>query len=209
MKTKEKRHSKFLERFWTHPDMRYSRLNKSTNSSIDIPLQNLDAHSLLAFRPDRGIHYRHDLPSATNSSPASSSLDLEWEHEYSNNHSWLLLPQELTIDEMSSEDDDTTSNASTKNTSNRPHCRTENDIQRKHQQQQQQQRKNGNSKISWSHISTPESLEWDINDDHQLRSEEDFFDSETIELLQEIEWLKNRALTETGEHLRETIESES
>lgn len=51
-----------------------------------------------------------------------------------------------------------------------------------------------------SHTSTPDSLEWDIHeDDHKFKSEEDSLDQETTDLLNEIEWLKNRALIETGD----------
>lgn len=56
---------------------------------------------------------------------------------------------------------------------------------------------------SWSHISTPESLEWDIDDEQQqqLRVEDDNLDHETLKLLHQIEQLKNRVLYETGEGL--------
>lgn len=223
MKTKEKRHSKFLERFWAQRDMRYSRLNKppaQTNPTFDIQLQNLDAHSLLISKGDRNVSYRQDIPSATNSSPASSSLDLEWEHEYNNthSHSWLMLPQEITIDEMSSENDDdsstrssSTSSSNSSKTSSHFSKSMVNVMAPKHSTSMQRQNtKRITSKSSWSHISTPDSLEWDANvDDNQLKSEEDFFDNETMELLQEIEWLKNRALNETGENLRDLLESES
>lgn len=252
MKTKEKRHSKFLERFWAHQDMRYSRLNKksskstkttttSTTTSYDIQLQNLDAHSLLISKTDRNFAYRQDLPSATNSSPASSSLDLEWEHEYNNsqNHSWLMLPQEMTIDEMASENDCNTSTSASSSSSGTSTSSSSSSSSSKHSlrhnkksmikqnlskklttihhhrhHHQQASINNHNrvspSKASWSHISTPDSLEWDVNDhDNELKTEEDFFDNETMELLQEIEWLKNRALNETGENLRDLLESES
>lgn len=53
---------------------------------------------------------------------------------------------------------------------------------------------------NFSHTSTPDSLEWDVHeDDHKFKSEEDSLDQETVELLNEIEWLKNRALIETGD----------
>lgn len=53
---------------------------------------------------------------------------------------------------------------------------------------------------NWSHTSTPDSLEWDVHeDDHKFKSEEDSLDQETVELLNEIEWLKNQALIETGD----------
>ncbi|KAI9578933.1 hypothetical protein GQX74_005816 [Glossina fuscipes] len=56
---------------------------------------------------------------------------------------------------------------------------------------------------SWSHISTPESLEWDIDEEqqNQLYVEDDNLDHETLKLLHQIEQLKNRVLYETGEGL--------
>ncbi|XP_037041878.1 uncharacterized protein LOC119078452 [Bradysia coprophila] len=205
MKTKEKRHSKFIERFWSHKEMSYSRLNKPIQKSVDIPLQSLDAHSLLITNHDRIFRSEH---TGMNSSPASSSLDLEWEHEYENaqNYSWLVLPEESTIDDMSSDDDDDDdSSLELKNTSNK-----------KPLNQLECRRIYANkcekpaSRTSWSHISTPESLEWDVNEDeHKFKSEEDLLDNETIELLQEIEWLKNRALNETGENLRDSVTTET
>lgn len=56
------------------------------------------------------------------------------------------------------------------------------------------------SHTNWSHTSTPDSLEWDTHDDERkFKSEEDSLDQETVDLLNEIEWLKNRALIETGD----------
>ena len=53
---------------------------------------------------------------------------------------------------------------------------------------------------NWSHTSTPDSLEWDTHEDERkFKSEEDSLDQETVDLLNEIEWLKNRALIETGD----------
>lgn len=60
------------------------------------------------------------------------------------------------------------------------------------------------SYASSSHISTPEdSLEWDIDQDRQLKSENESLDLETKELLLEIEQLKNRVLNETGANLKD------
>lgn len=206
MKTKEKRHSKFIERYWSHKEMSYSRLNKPIQKSVDIPLQSLDAHSLLITNHDR--NFRCSEHTGINSSPASSSLDLEWEHEYENaqNYSWLVLPEETTIDDISSDDDDDDdSSLEIKNTSNE---KRQNELEMSvcrrfiH--------KKPSSRTSWSHISTPESLEWDVNEDeHKFKSEEDLLDNETIELLHEIEWLKNRALNETGENLRDLVATET
>uniref|UniRef100_A0A182YSJ5 Uncharacterized protein n=1 Tax=Anopheles stephensi TaxID=30069 RepID=A0A182YSJ5_ANOST len=60
-----------------------------------------------------------------------------------------------------------------------------------------------------SHISsTPEgSLEWDIDQDRQLKSENESLDYDTKELLLEIEQLKNRVLNETGATLRDDLPS--
>lgn len=53
---------------------------------------------------------------------------------------------------------------------------------------------------NWSHTSTPDSLEWDTHEDERkFKSEEDSLDRETVDLLNEIEWLKNQALIETGD----------
>lgn len=202
MKTKEKRHSKFIERFWSHKELSYSRLNRPIHKSVDIPLQSLDAHSLLITNHDTNFRSDH---TGMNSSPASSSLDLEWEHEYENaqNYSWLVLPEETTIDDFSSDDDD--SSLEIKNTSNdKQQIELEMNVCRRIVH------KKPSSRTSWSHISTPESLEWDVNEDeHKFKSEEDLLDNETIELLHEIEWLKNRALNETGENLRDLVATET
>lgn len=53
-------------------------------------------------------------------------------------------------------------------------------------------------KTRCSHTSTPDSLEWE-EDDQKFKSEDDSLDHETVELLNEIEWLKNQALIETGD----------
>ncbi|XP_052896962.1 uncharacterized protein LOC128303915 [Anopheles moucheti] len=60
-----------------------------------------------------------------------------------------------------------------------------------------------------SHISsTPEgSLEWDIDQDRQLKSENESLDYDTKELLLEIEQLKNRVLNETGATLKDDLPS--
>lgn len=61
-----------------------------------------------------------------------------------------------------------------------------------------------------SHTSTPDSLEWDVHeDDQKFKSEEDSLDHETVELLNEIEWLKNQALIETGDPQWTTNRSDS
>ncbi|KAJ6649219.1 hypothetical protein Bhyg_04453 [Pseudolycoriella hygida] len=201
MKTKEKRHSKFIERFWSQKEMSYVRLNKPIEKSVEIPLQSLDARSLLITNHDK---ISCSQQTGLNFSPASSSLDLEWEHEYENVHnlSWLVLPEETTIDDISSEDDD--SSMEVKLTSKDTRNELEMNVCRRIVYRKP------SSRTSWSHISTPESLEWDVNEDeHKYKSEDDLLDNETIELLQEIEWLKNRALNETGENLQDLMYNET
>ncbi|XP_035783597.1 uncharacterized protein LOC118461872 [Anopheles albimanus] len=66
----------------------------------------------------------------------------------------------------------------------------------------------GSSDLSHISSSTPDgSLEWDLDQDRQLKSEHDGgeseIDFETKELLLEIEQLKNRVLNETGAALRD------
>lgn len=58
------------------------------------------------------------------------------------------------------------------------------------------------SDASWSHLSASDSLEWDIDQEQNMRSEESL-DQETRDLLHEIEKLKNRALNETGLNIDE------
>uniref|UniRef100_A0A182NNW6 Uncharacterized protein n=1 Tax=Anopheles dirus TaxID=7168 RepID=A0A182NNW6_9DIPT len=60
-----------------------------------------------------------------------------------------------------------------------------------------------------SHISsTPDgSLEWDVDQDRQLKSENESLDYDTKELLLEIEQLKNRVLNETGATLKDDLAS--
>lgn len=78
------KHSKFIERFWARNDIKnYSRLQKiNIPSTSDIQLQSLDAQSLLVTSRDRNTTFRPDMYTGLTSSPVSSSLDLEWEHEY-------------------------------------------------------------------------------------------------------------------------------
>lgn len=53
---------------------------------------------------------------------------------------------------------------------------------------------------SGSHISTPDSLEWDVQEEEQTYKSEtdDGLDLQTLELLEEIECWKNRTLDETS-----------
>lgn len=134
-----------------------------------------------------------------------SSLDLEWEHEYGHAHSqqeisWLMFQEDGSTD---SEDNISMSELP----KNQPAARVRRP--KPPPNNQNEPLRNGSKSNSWSHISTPESLEWDVHeDDPKFKSEEDLLDQETIDLLQEIEWLKNRALNETGDG-QEACEQES
>lgn len=216
MKTKRKRHSKFIERFCERQEMRYSRLNAPNNQSNnqtttnDIQLQCLDANSLLLIQDRNYLNFRPESLTEATSSPAGSSLDLEWEHEYAATHlnqSWLALQEDATIEELSSDDEDCSSSEYSRNTSNSKlnnrngsnRTRSRHTSTMDHRAKSNQNNRS-TSRTSWSHISTPDSLEWDVQEDYQkFKSEEDSLDFDTMELLQEIEWLKNRVLSETGE----------
>lgn len=236
MKTKQKHHSKFLQVFHEHQDTsNYSRLNRPEHWNIrrmdnnctnqttstttkpstnDIQLQCLDASSLILLH-NRNLDIPYE-PMTETTSPAGSSLDLEWEHEYAGtsfNLAWLHPRDETTttFDDGSSvggagDDDENSLSEYSKNTSNyrinhisrsRKIKNRENDLNLKIKTDSNSR---SMSRSSWSHRSTPDSLEWDTHeDDQKLKSEDDALDLETIELLQEIEWLKNRALNETSD----------
>lgn len=219
----QSRSEKFIGRFWSrHKDMRrhyYSRLNRpiddghrrlSSLHSNDIPLQCLDAQLLLA-NSNATEHNNDHLVMAVNPSPASSSLDLEWEHECLSQRpanvlqqsSWMVVPEEVEVnvtsrDELSSSSDG--SSIRNEEILEKGSIKCQSSVQ---SFVNSSGRRNGRLG-SWSHISTPDSLEWDVNcdDDRPFRSDNDLLDNETIELLHEIEWLMNRALNETGESLR-------
>jgi len=99
MRPKHKKHSKFIDHFWKRKDLNnYSRLERERAAKAarnEIQLQCLDAQTLLVAMRDRGITsssgYRPEPLTGGTSSPASSSLDLEWEHEYAANQSWYFI----------------------------------------------------------------------------------------------------------------------
>lgn len=127
------------------------------------------------------------------SSQYSSSLDLEWEHEYgagaggpaSNQQVWLNIEPELRPDDNLSRH---SSSDSSEKKDNSVECSGKSQMQLKAN--------------SWSHISTPDSMEWDVDEqDDQMKSEcGDSIDQDTKDLLFEIEQLKNRVLKETGNY---------
>ncbi|XP_031628379.1 uncharacterized protein LOC116344109 [Contarinia nasturtii] len=160
---------------------------------------------------------------------AGSSLDLEWEHEYDAierqqsqdeaQNSWYNSDEESSSSSSDgkghsielSQFSSPTNRLNRQNNNYQPISMNTNSM-RWHSRQR---RKNLNRSTSTtkldhnikmkktknlSHTSTPDSLEWDVHeDDHKFKSEEDSLDQETVELLNEIEWLKNRALIETGD----------
>lgn len=229
LRTKTKRHSTFIERFWTrhrqnlslysrlnatHKNYHTTRANQNLNPELQLPsdiqLHCLDANTLFS------IHNRNRYRAESNddaSSLANSSLDLEWEHE-KHNTSWLILEEDLS---SGSDDIGSTSEISRRTSNTRFNCRQLSNqfngpgsLSNSRQSSRQDILPNRakycrrpKSNNSWSHISTPDSLEWDVHeDDQKFKSEEDLLDHETMELLHEIEWLKNRALDETGEHIQ-------
>lgn len=205
----------------------------------------MDVNNLLitsGHTKETAVNY---LPSRVPSSRASSSLDLEWEHEYSQirhfnqqllkqkaqlqkqqNYSQLdmtMMPSttkdETSADEswqyMNQDEDQSMASLSSLGPANDSLYITTKNRERLNEKRCLLR---SNSRIartgsitrnsshnSWSHISTPESLEWDIDEDQrqQLKMEDDNLDHETLKLLHQIEQLKNRVLYETGEGLFE------
>ncbi|XP_058988112.1 uncharacterized protein LOC131807124 [Musca domestica] len=221
-------------------------------SFSDIQLQNLDVNNLLAttgHTKESSINY---IPSRVPSSRASSSLDLEWEHEYSQmrhyqqhmikqrtqmlqSYQQLQMMEKKNCDETSAdeswhyvsrdgevEEDQLNSMASMSSMAELPsEAEVEMTRQRSHIRNKDAQRPverrtllrsnshmqrsitRNSSHNSWSHISTPESLEWDVDEEQQkqMHVEDDNLDHVTLKLLHQIEQLKNRVLYETGEGL--------
>ncbi|EAL39242.3 AGAP009962-PA, partial [Anopheles gambiae str. PEST] len=173
----------------------------------------------------------NDLQTDQTSTPGSS-LDLEWENDYGYQHSqWYVIDLQsfpasvqesvFKIEEWST----------LKRSKDRINALRKLDHQ--HQQPAQHQEAQGSmppggrafpsleqhhaasltsvdrmmhgGSSDLSHISsTPEgSLEWDIDQDRQLKSENESLDYDTKELLLEIEQLKNRVLSETGATLKD------
>ncbi|XP_073823477.1 uncharacterized protein [Musca autumnalis] len=252
---RKKKSSHILDKFWQHQDTTYAKLSNGNNgeSFSDIQLQNLDVNNLLittGHTKESSVNY---IPSRVPSSRASSSLDLEWEHEYSQmrhyqqhmikqrtqmlqNYQQLQMMEPKNCDETSADEswhyvnhdgdeeveDQLNSMASMSSMAELP---SEAEVveltrQRSHKTKDSQRsverrallRSNSrlhrsitrnSSHNSWSHISTPESLEWDVDEEQQrqMHVEDDNLDHETLKLLHQIEQLKNRVLYETGEGL--------
>ncbi|KAM7352849.1 uncharacterized protein ACRADG_005210 isoform 1-T4 [Cochliomyia hominivorax] len=242
---RKKKSSHYLDKFWQHQDTNYAKLNNGNQaeSYSDIQLQNLDVNNLLltsGHTKETAVNY---LPSRVPSSRASSSLDLEWEHEYSQirhfnqqllkqkaqlqtqqNYSQLSMASmpntnkdEISADEswqyMQQDEDQSMASLSSLGPANDSLYTTTKNKERSNEKRSLLRTNSrmlrtgsitrNSSHNSWSHISTPESLEWDIDEDQQkqLKMEDDNLDHETLKLLHQIEQLKNRVLYETGEGL--------
>lgn len=188
-----------------------------------IPLQCLDVGTLLKIH-ERNDYSRLQFDSLTDGTPSynGSSLDLEWEHEYDRqkyqpSEAWLNRSQDglsmtcsdenCSVSELSammsstSKLNNETANTKTMKIKVQSRASSQNDLENYNfTMKRTKNRGKMKSNTSWSHISTPDSLEWDVHeDDQKLKSEDDLLDQETVELLDEIEWLKNRALNETGD----------
>ncbi|XP_017096954.2 uncharacterized protein [Drosophila bipectinata] len=199
----------FFDEYWQQPS-NYAKLQNESSTMPDIQLQNLDAFKLLnaQIAPRRETEIGQGIYHRTNSSRASSSLDLEWEHEYSQLRQYQhhqaqtesqptpSKPCYASLDQLT-----TTTTVATNGRHTGRHLRMG-------------QRLGGSfthtsccssTQNSWSHISTPESLEWDVDEERrqqgQLRTEDDNLDEETLKLLDQIEQLKHHVLLETGEAL--------
>ncbi|KAH8262861.1 hypothetical protein KR044_001234 [Drosophila immigrans] len=215
----------FLDRYWEQQPS-YAKL-QNDSALAEIQLQNLDVHKLLnaTATPSKETELQSYVRMA--SSRASSSLDLEWEHEYSQLRQYqqrqqkeqqLQQQQRQTLQDTpppmvasqaryASLDQLTT--AASLAASHGRHAAAARQARLGHGQ-----RYGGSftrtsccssTQNSWSHISTPESLEWDVDAEQeqqrQLRQEDDNLDDETLKLLHQIEQLKHHVLQETGDGL--------
>lgn len=215
----------------THSNVEYSaRTNTQTVNRNDvIAMQCLDVGNLLKIHEHRD-YSRLQCDSVTEGtlSYAGSSIDLEWEHEYDavnrqdQSNDWHSRSQDDLASNCSDENcsmSELSRNTSSSSKLNNNHncqvantkfinkkmtnrCPNRTELERCNSATRFTSNTNRlKSNASWSHISTPDSLEWDVHeDDNKLKSEEDLLDQETMELLHEIEFLKNRALNETGDN---------
>lgn len=188
-----------------------------------IQMQCLDVGSLLKMN-ERRDYKRLQYDSIAEGTPsfAGSSLDLQWEHEYDDDqpyppYSWhnsqdYLSSSESEENGCSIEMSQITSSSNAKlnqqNNNNNYYYqpvmisnrKTNRNRLQNHNRCSSASQTESETKMKSNMCSTPESLEWDVHvDDPKFKSEDDLIDRETVELLNEIEWLKNRALFETGD----------
>lgn len=207
--------------------------NQRQKSGSEIQLQCLDAHSLLLVSKDGNARRNgyHDLNTDMTSTPGSS-LDLEWENDYGGGYQgsgpWASTesrdpqqphPYPNPLDPVFKVEEWSTLKRS----------KDRINLIRRQDRLPRTPDHPGESYIpgagagcpgtpslrsyagsASSHISTPEdSLEWDVDQDRQLKSENESLDLETKELLAEIEQLKNRVLNETGANIKDLKFDES
>ncbi|XP_062130719.1 uncharacterized protein LOC133841880 [Drosophila sulfurigaster albostrigata] len=226
---RKQQYPQFLDRYWEQQPS-YAKL-QNDSALADIQLQNLDVHKLLnaAATPSKETELQSYARMA--SSRASSSLDLEWEHEYSQlrqyqqrqqkeqrqlqqqqqqqHHQTLQDTPPMVASQARYASLDQLTTAASLAASHGRHAAAARQARLGHGQ-----RYGGSftrtsccssTQNSWSHISTPESLEWDIDAEQeqqrQLRQEDDNLDDETLKLLHQIEQLKHHVLQETGDGL--------
>lgn len=208
---------------YTEFDRDHPALGSGSNM-LDISLQCLDAKSLLilARDGDKLPQYRElgAAATTTTSSQYSSSLDLEWEHEYGGGGGGVsngggsgsienacggAIPHPSSSNQMvwfNINAADATGVRRSPSLSSNSSEKKDNSVECSAKMLSID--RGGHAKpSSWSHISTPDSMEWDVDEeDHKLKSEVDgdSVDLDTRELLYEIEQLKNRVLKETGNH---------
>ncbi|XP_017151099.1 uncharacterized protein LOC108161366 [Drosophila miranda] len=211
----------FLEKYWEQQPS-YAKLQNDSAIS-DIQLQNLDVFKLLNAQatPSKETEMLGSYQRMA-SSRASSSLDLEWEHEYSQLRNYqqeqkeqkeqpaaentppmaAKQPRYASLDQLATAASMAAAShgrygAAARNPRLGSHHRHGGSFTRTSCCSSTQN--------SWSHISTPESLEWDVDEEReqqlQLRQEDDNLDDETLKLLHQIEQLKHHVLQETGDGL--------
>ncbi|XP_033160640.1 uncharacterized protein LOC117141335 isoform X2 [Drosophila mauritiana] len=201
----------FLDKYWEQQPS-YAKL--PTTAMADIQMQNLDAGKLLNAQttPSRETEMGLGAYQRMANSRASSSLDLEWEHEYSQLRQYQFqcqqVPKELpptppkpryaSLDQLAAANAMATSQGRHMARQARLSCQ-------RHGGSLTRNSCCSSTQNSWSHISTPESLEWDVDEEReqqrQLRQEDDNLDDRTLKLLHQIEQLKHHVLQETGDGL--------
>ncbi|KAH8350311.1 hypothetical protein KR084_012015, partial [Drosophila pseudotakahashii] len=189
------------------------RLNPC-RTMADIQMQNLDACKLINVYATSSMETEmgRGTYQPLTSSPTNSSLDLEWEHEYSQ-----LRQYQLQCQQMLNRPPPTPQKTLYASLDQLPAATAMAKIQGRHAARQARFscHSNGGSlkrnsycsstHSSWSHISTPESLEWEADEEReqqrQLRLEDDNLDDRTLMLLHQIEQLSHNVLQETGREL--------
>ncbi|XP_034472023.1 uncharacterized protein LOC117779812 [Drosophila innubila] len=211
----------FLDRYWDQQPS-YAKL-QNDSALTDIQLQNLDVHKLVNATATSSQETEMQSYVRLAGSRASSSLDLEWEHEYSQLRHYQQRQQKEKEQQHQQPLQDTppmvASQARYASLDQLTTTASQAVSQGRHHSVARLARMGGqryggsftrtsccsSTQNSWSHISTPESLEWDIDAEQeqqrQLRQEDDSLDEDTLKLLHQIEQLKHHVLQETGDGL--------